>query len=303
LWRSKLVLVGQGGAGKTSLVNALNGRHFTPGQPSTVGLELSELSLPADRLNISELTLTHPQQQPDPLPTGERMRLSVWDFGGQEIYHATHQFFLTARSLFLVVWDPNAGYEYSRLPYWLNTVTARAPDAPILLVATHGDQRPADLPLEELRRKYPAIVGAFTVDSASGHGIDALRAAVARHAAGLPLMGASWPKTWAAGADALRARPEPQISLTAARTVLAEHHVADNDHAELLSALTFLGDVLHYPHEPSLADTVVLDPQWLNSRIARILDSKQVAARGGTLLKEDVHREWADLDPALHEHS
>ena len=29
----------------------------------------------------------------------------MWDFGGQEIYHATHQFFLTRRSLYVLVDD------------------------------------------------------------------------------------------------------------------------------------------------------------------------------------------------------
>ena len=37
------------------------------------------------------------------LSNDERVRLNVWDFGGQEIMHATHQFFLTTRSLYLVV--------------------------------------------------------------------------------------------------------------------------------------------------------------------------------------------------------
>ena len=38
------------------------------------------------------------------LPDGEATAL-VWDFGGQEIMHGTHQFFLTHRSLYLVVVD------------------------------------------------------------------------------------------------------------------------------------------------------------------------------------------------------
>jgi len=29
--------------------------------------------------------------------------VNIWDFGGQEIYHATHQFFLTHRSLYLLL--------------------------------------------------------------------------------------------------------------------------------------------------------------------------------------------------------
>ena len=31
--------------------------------------------------------------------------MNIWDFGGQEIYYATHQFFLTKRSLYVLVID------------------------------------------------------------------------------------------------------------------------------------------------------------------------------------------------------
>lgn len=306
LWRSKLLLVGQGRAGKSTLVSVLDGRGFQD-PPSTVGVALSQLSvdthgLAEDLLKVSELTMSRspeagerPQQVPE-------MRLSVWDFGGQEIYHATHQFFLTDRSLFLVVWNTNQGYDNSRLPYWLETVTARAPGAPILLVATHGDQRPADLPLDELRARFQGIVGAVTVDSATGRGIDRLRELIAYYAARLPLMGAPWPQSWAAAADALRDRTEHHTTMAAARTLLDEHQVTVQEQDELLAALTVLGDVLHYPDDPRLADTVVLQPEWLNTRIARILDSPAVHDRGGLLLWSDVHAEWADVPQDMREH-
>ena len=34
---------------------------------------------------------------------GQDFGVNMWDFGGQEIYHATHQFFLTKRSLYALV--------------------------------------------------------------------------------------------------------------------------------------------------------------------------------------------------------
>jgi GTPase SAR1 family protein len=43
--------------------------------------------------------------------------LSAWDFAGQEIYYATHQFFLSERSLFLVVFNLVSPVE-SRIEYW-----------------------------------------------------------------------------------------------------------------------------------------------------------------------------------------
>ena len=290
IWRSKLILVGQGRAGKSTLVAALDGRGFDKHRPSTEGLA------------VTALPLRYPNPDGDPALAGVSMKLAVWDFGGQEIYHATHQFFLTARSLFLVVWNPNQGYDNSRLRYWLDAVTARAPGAPILLVATHGAQRPADLPLNDLRERFPAIIGACTVDSETGAGIEELRAAITKLAATLPLMGSPWPATWAAGAAAIRELPQTHTTLSAVRALLESHQVAGTDQDEVLAALTGLGDVLHYPEEQSLADTVVLQPEWLNTRIARILDSKEVAARDGQLLWQDVDSEWADVDPALREH-
>lgn len=38
----------------------------------------------------------------------------AWDFGGQEVYYTTHQFFLTKHAIYLVVFDLRFGYEKSR---------------------------------------------------------------------------------------------------------------------------------------------------------------------------------------------
>ena len=44
------------------------------------------------------------------LKNGRLFRLNVWDFGGQEILHSTHQFFLTERSLYILVLEPRTGF-------------------------------------------------------------------------------------------------------------------------------------------------------------------------------------------------
>ncbi|MEH1861396.1 MAG: leucine-rich repeat domain-containing protein [Nostoc sp.] len=86
-WVSKLLVVGEGGVGKTSLLRALRGEDFDTQESTTHGIE------------IKSLELTHLTQ------ADVTMQLNTWDFGGQEIYHATHQFFLTNRSLFLLAWN------------------------------------------------------------------------------------------------------------------------------------------------------------------------------------------------------
>jgi hypothetical protein len=140
-------------------------------------------------------------EQRTPPEGGETLR--CWDFGGQNIYHATHQFFLTTRSMFLLAWNARLGWEQGKLHYWLDTIQALAPDSPVLLVATHIDERPGGLPLDDLIERYPQIVGEWSVSNAecdlNDNGIDRLRENIAVHAKELPLMGSGWPFSYQSG--------------------------------------------------------------------------------------------------------
>ena len=86
---AKLILVGRGGVGKTSLVKALMTGQFKQGEEATEGIKISDW--------------------PCPLNPTEKVTLHIWDFGGQEMMHATHQFFLTARTLYLLVLERRRG--------------------------------------------------------------------------------------------------------------------------------------------------------------------------------------------------
>ncbi len=155
------------------------------------------------------------------------MDLDVWDFGGQLEYRATQRFYLTDRSLFLLVWNSRARAADGKVTAWLDAITARAPGAPVLLVATHGDENsPATLP-HDLPDRYPGIAAVCTVDSRTGLGITELRDAIARHAATLPLMGARWPATWDAAARALSELPGLTVTTHRAFRRLAQAGVPD----------------------------------------------------------------------------
>ena len=84
-YEAKLIFVGEGNVGKTSLVAELKGAAFVEGRPTTHGIE------------ISPLTFGHPDLNSD-------MTLRAWDFGGQMLYRVTHQFFFSRRALYVVVW-------------------------------------------------------------------------------------------------------------------------------------------------------------------------------------------------------
>ena len=65
----------------------------------------------------------------------------VWDFAGQEIYYNTHHFFLTSTAIYIIVTDISLPIErqIERMKFWLHSVRSYAPDAPILIIGTHGD--------------------------------------------------------------------------------------------------------------------------------------------------------------------
>ena len=284
-WRAKLLVVGQGGVGKTSLVKALTGQPHDAEEPTTHGLR------------IDEITVGHPQEHE------EEMRLSVWDFGGQDIYHATHQFFLSAGCLAILVWDSRAGWERSKVDYWLELLHARAPGAPIVLVATHTADRASDLPLYALREQYPQIVGNMPVECPMRTGIEAVRAELASQAAALEGMGAAWPSSWLAGIEACRAKPRTHIDVRELHQILVDAGVNDPAERETLARVMHrLGDILYYPDEQQLADIVILRPQWLSTRIAAILDSKDVTDRDGLVIRTDIEQEWAGVEHAVREY-
>ena len=282
-WISKLLVVGEGGVGKTCLLRALRREPFDEDE-TTHGIE------------ITPLELQHPTE------AGVTMQLNCWDFGAAEIYHATQQFFLTNRSLFLLVWNARHGYEQGNLHYWLDTIQALAPDSPVLLVATNLDQRDADLPLAELRAKYPQIIGQWEISNKTGHGIEALGEAVTETAAALPLMGETWPATWLDAAEAVRAREEKHVTPAAFRQTMAPHGVSGNNAEILTRWMHELGEILYFQDDKELDDLVILKPQWVTRYISKVLESEEVIGRDGIFTHDHMDRLWGDLDPAMRDH-
>jgi hypothetical protein len=193
----------------------------------------------------------------------------------------------------------------AKVTAWLDAITARAPGATILLVATHGDESsPATLP-HDLPSRYPGIAAIGTVDSRTGLGISELRDAIARQAAALPLMGVRWPAAWDAAARALGELPELTITVRRASRCLAEAGVPDPAAQQaIVRMLHDLGEVAYFAGIPDLAEKIILQPEWLDARITQVIDSQQVADAGGVLARAERSRLWADLadaedDPGL----
>ncbi|MEP7341738.1 MAG: COR domain-containing protein, partial [Acidobacteriota bacterium] len=288
-WVSKLMLVGEGRHGKSSLLRALLGEKFDPNLPSTHGMLIGSLPLP------------HPRR------AGIKMELSTWDFGGQQIYHAMHQFFLTDRSLYVLVWDGQRRWEECKVEAWLEALALRAPNAPVILVATHcpKGERPADPPFAQLTETFPNLVKThFEVDSQTGDGIDKLHAQLIETAASLSLMGELSPPSWTAVKDTLRERRKTEKACTVAAledVMSVQGIAAPASQKRLTRFLNELGEIIHYPDNPVLRDTIILDAEWVSQTIGCVLDDEEVHRGLGYFRRETMDRIWRHLGVGMPE--
>ena len=130
-FRMKMMIVGYADRGKSTLVARLQGVDI--GNLSTVGIDLTEWSYSPSVLGKAKFTF------------------QIWDFGGQIEYYATHQCFLSQRSLYVVVWRVTDGEEgIEELKMWLDNIAVRAPKSPIIIVGTFLDK----LSKEQRQNKY-----------------------------------------------------------------------------------------------------------------------------------------------------
>jgi len=273
---AKLILVGFGEVGKTSLVNRLVHDAFIPRESKTEGIAITPW--------------------PILLNGTEDIHLHVWDFGGQEIMHATHRFFLSQRSVYLLVLNGRGGRQQADAAYWLNLIAIHAPDSPVIIVRNKIREDPCALDRTALRRDFPAIRAVVDTDCADRTGIDDLAAAIRRETDALPELRSRFPAAWFAIKDRLSAMPENYLSFADYRALCANSGETDRAAQEALAfVLHCLGIVLNYRDDPRLHDTNVLNPHWVTEGVYGILNHPALTAEQAELRVADLR---TMLDPA-----
>ena len=296
LYEAKLVLVGEGAVGKTTLLKALKGPRTKDegprlGEPTTHGVEI----------DIHGLRVPHPAFGKD----GVEIQLNAWDFGGQDVYRVTHQFFFSRRSLYLLVWEPRRGVQQGQVEDWLNMIRLRVgDDARVIIVSTHckTGERIARIDQPVFKQGYgDMIVGFHEVDSlvpdeTTGEmvGIAELKKVIADHASKLEQMGMGFNRDWKAARDELLARPEPRISFGTFSGVCAARGLSGIDTDTLAHLMHDLGYIVHYSDDEKLRDDVVLKPQWLTKAIGFVLEDRATQESDGILEDSRLFEVWHD---------
>lgn len=269
LMEAKLILVGRGGVGKTSLVNRLLYDKFDADEPETEGISISPWAIE--------------------LPNGEQARLHVWDFGGQDILHATHQFFLTYRTLYILVLSGREGSEDRDAHYWLNLIATLASGSPVIIVLNKCKEYPFDVNRRNLQDKFGNISCFITTDCEDSTGIFDLKRSIVNETNGLKDLRVSFPASWFQIKNRLADMKENYLEYVQYREICQKLGESSHDAQDsLASVLHDLGIVLNYRDNPRLRDTHVLNPRWVTTGIYRILKDPDVAARHGELRLDDL---------------
>jgi internalin A len=265
---AKMVLVGQGGVGKSSLVRRLIHNTYDPQEPQTEGIAIAPWQI---RVNHTD------------------MQLNVWDFGGQEIMHATHQFFLTKRTLYLLVLDSRLTEEENRLEYWLKIIQSFGGDSPIILVGNKVDQRVLDLDQRGLRAKYPQICAVLETSCLTGVGVDKLKARIVREVTRMPHVRDALLASWFEVKREIEHLEKDYIPYESYLELCREHRITDErSQRTLIGFLHDLGIVLNFQDDPRLEDTNILNPRWVTNGVYRILNNEPLRQRQGRLNRADL---------------
>ena len=270
LREAKMLLVGQGGVGKTALARRL--LHDLPPDGAldkTEGVDIHKWSLV-------------------PAGAGAPITLNLWDFGGQRVYQATHQFFFTSRSLYLVVINARTGEQESRLRHWLKLVGSLSNNAPVIVVVNKQDEHALSLNERELKHKYPNLLHIILTSCTTGQGISELREAIAEALSQLPHLNDQFPTAWFGLKAQLEAMDTNYITYERYAEYCRDAGIDNRaDQRSWVQVLHRLGVILNYQDDNyrQLEGTHVLKPEWVTDGVYRILSDpgSQIADNSGIL--------------------
>ena len=247
----KLILIGNGRVGKTSIVKALLGEPHDKNEKSSHGIIRRSWH---DELQSKE---------------GEALAIDIWDFGGQQIYHGTHRIFMQSRALFLVVWDAESedsatdeeGYNNYKLSYWLDYIRIFSGSSPVLVVRNKIDEPSSSilqLPKEDYQ-KTCNIQQFWEVSAREGTGISDLKNFIQEAFQNMAETGMLMPKSWHAtrGEIFKSTKKKDEISLDEFYQICDECEVREISRKSLLDYLHQSG-VLFY-HENHFENRIILN--------------------------------------------
>ena len=279
LYEAKLLIIGEGETGKTTLANKLLNADY----------ELNKEEKSTEGIEVSDFKFNH--------ASGHPCRVNTWDFGGQEIYHATHQFFLTERSVYALVVDSRR--ENPNFYFWLNVIQLHGGDhSPIIVIKNEKQDRPCNINDLQLRGQFKNLKESVETNLATNRGLDVVKTTIENYISNLPGLGGNFPKSWTQIRNALEnltLGSEFYIDIKEYRDICCRYGIPDRtEQNDLSRTLHNLGIFLHFQDIHTLNKTLFLKPSWCTAAVYKVLDTDAVRKDCGRFNKGDLDKIWSD---------
>ncbi|MCR9066835.1 MAG: ADP-ribosylation factor-like protein, partial [Cytophagales bacterium] len=291
----KLLLVGQEGVGKTTLLNCLKSdKHKAD----------TKVNLSTDGVHITRSIQ---------LESGSDVRFNAWDLGGQEVFYPTHQFFLTSNSVYLLVFNL-LEMNSSRMEYWMRLIKSLSQNsrrAPIFIVGTHADHPSLENGVLESRlqevavkfstNSYRGLQTIHAISCKSGMGVVELKQRI------VALANQSWfqsriSESWGRLHDMISIKRESgtdKVSWNVYYEWTQECGVPESEIQVCTDFLKDIGCVIHFDDKKTTsADFVILNPQWLAQLMSSLVTFKHNWIKNGTIPLSYIHQHIFAAYPA-----
>jgi len=273
----KVILIGEPKAGKSSLLKRLKDNDFDENEEQTDGINIEDI-------HFGKNEFWKNQEEINQL-TGH-----FWDFGGQEIMSATHQFFLTKRSVYVMVLDARTDTDVSgQIRKWVLRIKAAGSNSPIIVVANKIDINPG-FGFEneaELKKEFPEIKCMITTSCSDGSNLELIKDELAKVIPQTELFHTEIDERWIEVKEKLQEETKEENFINETRfkeICIAEKLTNENEQKQAISFFHDLGLVLHFEEiSKDLAEYYVLDPYWITYGVYQILTSKRAANQKGNV--------------------
>ncbi len=283
---AKVLVLGDERVGKTSLINRIIGREMDEQQKTTLGIDI----------------------QQHPLSNG--ININIWDFAGQEITHQTHQFFLSHRSLYLLVLDGQKQDNDSAITEWLNTIKAISDNAPIVVVINKCDLNPG-YKFDEFRFGqafnivkvlYTSAAAEAKIDSnilsQINHSIDDLVSVIEQQIEQIKEVKLPFPPSWLAVKNELEDKQKADVDFIESVDYerICESHGVNSENLQnaLLSILNQIGTIVTYKEHQRLNVMQIINPAWVTNGVYKVLRSPLIGNTEATLNEAQFRQIFCD---------
>jgi GTPase SAR1 family protein len=293
LLEAKLLIVGEAGSGKSSLMKKLvDNEYIIPKDgdkdlESTVGINIHEgWTFPFYKDKSIDFTV------------------NLWDFGGQEVQYMTHQFFMTARSLYVLV--ANDRKQDTEFDYWFRIINLLGREnegecSPVLVVLNEINYKSGitNFNIGDYQKKYPQMrIKIETVDLSEADGrFERVQETVQKMVSELPHIETPLPKFWIPIRAKLieRRKRDNYIIWSDFKKICESEKLNKEDDQKFLSKyLHRLGVIVHYYEDFYLKDFVILNPQWSVDAVYCVLSDNRVIENNGKFAQCDLADYWKE---------